>query len=295
LLYDKIFKRISKTIEDDKVKSVLVPFLRKVTNVTNLLGIKELKKLAFKTLHEKFGGNIRMFIAGGAAVDPLVAKGLREFGFVFLQGYGLTETSPILALNRLDQFKDNAAGLLLPSVELKINNQDEFGVGEIFVKAPNVMIGYYKNDLATSEAFEDGWFKTGDLAKIDEEGFVYISGRAKNVIISNSGKNVYPEELEDLLNRSEYILESVVYGEEDDKHDEVISAKIVVDAESIIVYSEKNNIKITNELLNEIISKEIQIINKQLASFKHIKRFYIQEHEFEKTTTQKIKRYLVKK
>lgn len=293
LLFEKMFKRISKTIKEDKIKSLIVPPLLKLTNFASLLGWKELKKKVFKEMHEKFGGHLRIFIAGGAAPDPLVAKGLREFGFTFVQGYGLTECSPILALNRLDNFKDNAAGIPLPNVEIRINNPDSEGIGEIWAKGPNVMLGYYKNEVQTKSAFEDGWFKTGDIGYLDKDGFLHICGRLKNVIISNSGKNVFPEEIEDLLNRSPFILESVVYGEKDVKHDEIIAAKIVVDAEAIIQLAENTGSKITQELIDEVIKEEITKINKELPGFKQIKKYYIQDKEFEKTTTQKIKRYLI--
>ncbi|MDH7605373.1 MAG: AMP-binding protein [Melioribacter sp.] len=293
LLYDKMFRRIIKGIKEDKLKSIIVPPLLKLTNLFSFVGLKDIKKKIFAELHEKFGGSIRIFIAGGAAPDPLVAKGLREFGFTFIQGYGLTETSPILALNRLDNFKDDAAGLPLPHVQIKIHNPDENGSGEIWAKGPNVMIGYYKNEKATNEAFFDGWFKTGDVGYIDEDGFLHINGRKKNVIISKNGKNVFPEEIEDILNRSPFILESLVYGEKDSKQDEIIAAKIVVDAEALIEYAENKKVEITEELIHKIISEEVEKVNKQLASYKQIKKFYIREKEFEKTTTQKIKRYLV--
>lgn len=294
LLYDKMFKRIMKGIKDDKVKSVIVPPLVKFTNIFNNVGFKDLKKKIFHELHAKFGGSIRLFIAGGAAPDPMVAKGLREFGFNFVQGYGLTETSPILALNRFDAFKDNAAGLPLPGVEIKINNPDEFGSGEIWVKGPSIMLGYYKNEKATKDTFEDGWLKTGDIGYFDEDGFLHINGRKKNVIISKSGKNVFPEEIEDVLVRSPYVLECLIFGEDDPKQGEIISAQIVVDAESFIELSETQKVKITEELIQEKISEEIEKTNKELSVYKQIKKFYIRENEFEKTTTQKIKRYLVK-
>jgi len=293
LLYDKMFRRIVKTIKENKVKSFIVPPLVKLTNLFSLAGLPAIKKKVFSELHHKFGGAIRIFIAGGAAPDPLVAKGLREFGFTFIQGYGLTETSPILALNRLDDFKDDAAGLVLPSVDVKINNPDENGSGEIWAKGPSVMLGYYKNEKATSEAFEDGWFKTGDIGFFDEDGFLHINGRKKNVIIPRGGKNVFPEEIEDILNRSPFILESLVFGEKDAKQDEIIAAQIVADAEAFIEYSETHNENITNELIHRIIQQEVEKTNKQLAPHKQIKKFYIREKEFEKTTTQKIKRYLV--
>ena len=291
LLFDKMYKGISKAIKEDKVKRVIVPALSKATGALEKAGMKNVKKKVFKELHEKFGGSIRAFIAGGAAPDPVVAKGLREFGFNFRQGYGLTETSPILTLNNLKHFKDDAAGIPLPSVEIKIAEPNEDGIGEVLAKGPNVMLGYYKNEEATKESFDGEWFKTGDLGFIDEDGFLHITGRKKNVIISKSGKNVFPEELEDKLNRSEFILESLVLGKEDPKLDEIIVAQIVPDAEALIEYSQKNNVKITDELIRKIIKKEIDKINKGLPNYKQIRKFYIREEEFEKTTTQKIKRY----
>jgi len=295
LLFDKMFKRIIKGIKEDKVKSKIVPPLVKVTNLFSLIGLKEIKRKIFHELHEKFGGSVRIFIAGGAAPDPLVAKGLREFGFLFIQGYGLTETSPILALNRVDNFKDNAAGIPLPRVQIKINKPDENGSGEIWAKGPNVMLGYYKNEKATTDSFSEGWFKTGDIGFLDEDGFLHINGRKKNVIISKSGKNVFPEEIEDILVRSPFVLEAIVFGEEDPKQGEIISAQIVVDAEAFIELAELQNIKIDDVLINKTVAEEIEKTNKQLAGYKQIKKFYIRENEFEKTTTQKIKRYLIKK
>jgi len=291
LLFDKMFKRISKVISDDKIKSVVVPALVKITNVVEKLGASNLKKKIFSEIHNKFGGSIKVFIAGGAAPDPLVAQGLRGFGFNFIQGYGLTETSPILTLNRLDNFKDDAAGLPLPNVELLIDSPDKDGIGEVWAKGPNVMLGYYNNEVLTKDAFENDWFKTGDLGYIDEDGFLYISGRKKNVIISRSGENVFPEEIEDLLNRSPYILESLVYGEKDAKHDEVIAAKIFPDTEAFIEFADSKNRKLNDELIKEKIGNEIEKVNKQIANYKRVIRFYVKEHEFEKTTTKKIKRY----
>ena len=258
-------------------------------------GWKSLPKKIFKELHEKFGGAVRLFIVGGAAPDPKIAKGVREFGFNFVQGYGLTETSPILTLNQIDNFKDDAAGIPLSGIEIKINQSDSEGVGEIFAKGSSIMLGYYKNEMLTNEVIENGWFKTGDLGYIDTDGFLHISGRKKNVIIAKDGHNVFPEEIEDILNRSPYILEVLVMHERDSKHDEIIVAKIVTDAEAFIEYSNKNNVQITKELIHEIISKEIKRANKELPIYKQIRKFQIREKEFEKTTTQKIKRYLISK
>ena len=293
LMFDKMFKRINKTIEEDKIKSKVVPPLIKATTLVEKFGWKRVKKKVFKTLHDKFGGSIRIFIAGGAAPDPKIAKGLREFGFTFIQGYGLTETSPILALNRLDNFKDDAAGLPLPGVEIVINNPSADGIGEVYAKGGNVMLGYYKNENLTGEAFDAGWFKTGDLGFIDKDGFLHIYGRQKNVIIANNGENIFPEEIEDILNRNPFVLESLVFGQKDKKHDEIIAVQIVTDAEAFIEYSEVKNVKITDDLINKIIDGVIKEANKELPLYKQIKKFYIRDKEFEKTTTQKIKRYLV--
>lgn len=290
LLFDKMFKKVMKAINEDKKKSFIVPKLIKLTNFTDKFGIK-LKQKIFKELQEKFGGAVRLFIVGGAAADPVVAEGLQGFGFGFLQGYGLTETSPILALNQLDNFKNDAAGIPLTNVQLKIVNPDENGVGEIYAKGPNVMLGYYKDKNKTEEAFDDGWFKTGDLGVIDSDGFLHIKGRKKNVIISKNGKNVFPEEIEDQLNRSPYIMECLVYSEKNEKNDEIIAAKLVVDAEAFISLSEEKNIQIDEKLIHDTISAEMERINKKLPSFKRVVKFHLREHEFEKTTTQKIKRY----
>jgi long-chain acyl-CoA synthetase len=293
LLFEKMFKRIYKAIEQDKVKSLIMKPLVAITDLLTLVGWKNAKLRVFKELHEKFGGEIRMFIVGGAAPDVDVAKGLRSFGFGFIQGYGLTETSPIAALNRLEAFKDEAAGLPLPGLTVKISNKDENGVGEILVKGKSVMLGYYKNEELTKQVFEDGFFKTGDLGFIDEEGFLHISGRKKNVIITPNGKNVFPEEIEDILNKSPFVQESMVYAGKWQNQKDVISALIYPDPEAFIELAEKSGQKITPELLDKTIADVVKEVNAELPSFKRIMTFHLKEREFEKTTTQKIKRYLV--
>jgi long-chain acyl-CoA synthetase len=292
LMFDKMFKRIYQTIQERKLTSVLVPPLVKLTNIAARFGWKSSKKMVFSAIHDQFGGNIRIFVAGGAAPDPSVAKGLEEFGFNFIQGYGLTETSPIIALNQLDRHKDDAAGLPMPCVEIRIHQPNENGVGEIYARGDNVTIGIYKNEKATQDAFDDGWLRTGDIGFFDEDDFLHICGRKKNVIISRTGENVYPEEIEDVLVRSPYVQECLVYGEDDPKLDEVIAAQIVVDAEAFIELSEARHLPITPEMINEVIAEEIETTNKELAAFKRIRKFTIRETEFEKTTTQKIKRYV---
>jgi len=291
LLYDKMFKRIHKGIQEKKAVAKILPHLVTATDLMQFVGWKSAKKAVFKELHRKFGGSIRFFLAGGAAPDPMVAKGLRDLGFNFVQGYGLTETSPILALNSPTKFKDDAAGITLPGVELRINEPDKDGIGEVYGKGPNIMLGYYKNPAATADVFDNGWFKTGDLGYIDSDGFLHISGRKKNVIISKSGKNVFPEEIEDVLNRSLFTPESMVYGAEDAKLGEIIAAQIVVDAEAFIEVAESAGKPITKELLQQVIADEVGKVNKQLSSYKQIRRFIIREQELLKTTTQKVKRF----
>jgi len=157
------------------------------------------------------------------------------------------------------------------------------------------MLGYYKNPTATKETFENDWFKTGDLGYFDEDGFLFICGRKKNVIIANNGENVFPEEIEDILDRNQFVLECMVYGEEDEKHDERIVALIVPETAAFIDYSEKNNVQINPELIDQLISQAVKETNSQLVQFKQIKKYYIHENELEKTTTQKVKRYMVNK
>jgi long-chain acyl-CoA synthetase len=293
LLYDKMFKAIYRGIKEKKLIAPIIRPMIKATDILSRIGWKNSKKAVFGEIHHKFGGSVRCFIAGGAAPDPLVAKGLREFGFGFVQGYGLTETSPILTLNRLGDFKDNSAGTPLPRVQIRIVNPDSNGVGEVWAKGPNVMLGYYKNEKATREAFDGEWFKTGDVGFIDSDEFLHISGRKKNVIISKGGENVFPEEIEDVLNRSPFIMESMVYGEKSEKEGEIIAAQVVVDAEAFIELSESKGVPITPELLTEVIGEEVRKVNRELQTYRQIKKFVVRDEEFQKTTTQKIKRFTV--
>lgn len=293
LLYNKMYSKIIKNISAKKTTSILFNVMMNLSDLTKRFGWKNSKKVFFGKVHRTLGGSMRLLIAGGAAPDPKVSKFFRELGFNIIQGYGLTETSPILALNKIEYFKDDAAGLPLPGVEIIINQPDKNGVGEIIARGPSVMPGYYNNPSATKETFDNGWFKTGDLGYFDEEGFLFVCGRKKNVIIANNGENVYPEEIEDILNRHQFVLESMVYGEEDEKHNERIVALIVPDTSAFIEYSNKNNVQINPELIDNLISQAVKETNKQLPAFKQIRNFYIHEHELEKTTTQKVKRYAV--
>ncbi len=293
LLYDKIYKRITAALEEKKVASLLVGPLSGVASVTEALGVKGLRKRVFHAIHDKVGGSIRILIAGGAAPNPEVARGLRSFGFTFIQGYGLTETSPILTLNRLRKFKDDAAGIPLPNVEIRIDEPDEEGRGEIVVRAPSVMMGYYRNEEATRQVLKDGWFATGDYGWLDAQGFLHVSGRKKNVIVAANGKNVFPEELEDQVNAIPFVLESAVYGAKTANGNEEICAVVVPNAETIYEHAEKTGTEVTREGIEDLINREIRALNRRLPLYKQIRRVRIREGEFEKTTTQKIKRYLL--
>jgi long-chain acyl-CoA synthetase len=293
LLYDKMYKRITTAIGEKGVVSLLLKPLSGVASVTEALGIQGLRRKVFRAIHEKFGGAIRILIVGGAAPNPEVARGLRSFGFTFLQGYGLTETSPILTLNRLRKFKDDAAGVPLPNVEIRIANPDEEGRGEIVVRAPSVMMGYYKNEEATQQVLKDGWFSTGDYGYMDAEGFLHVSGRKKNVIVAANGKNVFPEELEDQVNAIPLVLESAVYGARGPNGDEEICVMVVPNAETIYEHAGKTDARVTKQWIEDVIDAEIRALNRKLPLYKQIRRVRIREGEFEKTTTQKIKRYLL--
>jgi len=264
----------------------------KLRDILGKIGI-DIRKKIFKQIHEALGGHIRLFISGAAGIDPQIAKGFRELGISLVQGYGLTECAPIVALNRDIYYKDEAAGLPLPDLQVEIDNPDEDGIGEIKCKGSSVMLGYYENPEATAEAIRDGWFYTGDSGFFDEDGFLHITGRKKNVIITGNGKNVFPEEIETLLNRSPYIKESLVYGKGQSDGDTVICAKIVPDIDKI--KDDKENNLIPDESVEKIIEKEVKDVNKTLISYKHIKEFTVQEEEFIKTTTKKIKRHEVLK
>lgn len=290
LVFETLYRKIWEGIEKQG-KTKLVKRMIKITNVLDKIGI-HLKRKVFKSIHNQFGGNLRLFIAGAAAINPEVSKGFRDFGITLIQGYGLTECAPIVAVNRDNYYKDEAVGLPLYGTELKIVDINDDGIGEIITKGDHVMIGYYENEEATNEVIKDGWFYTGDLGYQDKDGFVYITGRKKNVLITKNGKNVYPEELEALLNDNEYILESMVYLKPE-KDDLVLSAEIRVNKE-FIENKFKDNPK-TDEEIKQLIWEEVKKINQNLVIYKHIKEINIREKEFEKTTTMKIKRYLEKK
>lgn len=285
LVFESMYKKIWNGI-DKQGKTKLVKNMIKITNILKKVGI-DIKRKIFKDIHNQFGGNVRLFIAGAASVNPETCAGFRNLGISTVQGYGLSECAPIVALNRDTYYKDDAIGLPLEGTEVKIEDINEDGIGEICTKGDHVMLGYYENEEATNEAIKNGWFYTGDLGYIDKDGFIHMTGRKKNVLITKNGKNVYPEEIEEVLNNSEYISESMVYlkGEEDNKR---LVADLILNKE----YIENKLPNKTAEEVKQIVWKEVKDINQNLVIYKHITEINIREKEFEKTTTLKIKRYI---
>ena len=286
-MYKKIWDKVSKNV----LTKIKLKFALSISNILLTYFNVDIRKRLFKKIHEGIGGNVRLIISGAAAIDPLVSGGLEAMGFKILQGYGLTECSPIVTVNQEENYRHDSIGLPLPGVEVKIDDADENGIGEILVKGDNVMLGYYKNQIATENVLKDGWLYTGDLARTDDSGFVYVTGRKKNLIVAKSGKNIFPEEVESYLNRSPYILESLVYGKLDENSGNIlVNAKIVPDKEMFIRKLGKENI--SHEEFLGAINREVKIVNKNMPSYKSIKSFSIQDEEFAKTTTKKIKRHL---
>ena len=279
-IYKKIWQEIEKTNQTKKVKFGIA-----LSKMLLKIGIDIRPKL-FKPITSKLGGKIRMVISGASGIDPKVADGFRNFGIYVVQGYGLTETSPVLAAENIKYYKTGSTGLPMPGVELQIDNPNEQGIGEIKAKGPNVMLGYYENEEETNKVLKDGWFYTGDLGYMDKDGFLYITGRKKNVIVLKNGKNVYPEELEVLIGNLPYVKENMVFGKE--KGDDlVVSAKIVYNQD----YMKDNYPDKTQEDIEKIIWEDIKEINKTMPNYKHIKNIIVTDQEMIKTTTAKIKRY----
>lgn len=282
-LYKKINDNIVKSKKDKIVKSMI-----HLTNALKSVGI-DIKRKVFSEIYDNLGGRIKFVVSAAAPIDAKVGKWLQDIGIVFLQGYGLTETSPIAALTPEFDTRVGSAGKAVICAELKIDNPNEKGEGEVMIKSKTLMLGYYENEEATKEAIEDGWFHSGDIGYLDEDGFLYITGRSKNVIVTQNGKNIYPEEIELLLGQIEEIKECMVYGKEVEKEKElIISAKVIPNREKI---EEKYGKDLSEEKIHDIIWEEIKKVNKKLTSYKAIKNLEIKNDEFEKTTTMKIKRY----
>ena len=288
LIIEKFYKRIEKAIEKEKGARFKIAMGSAITKATSKVKL-DTTNFFFGEIKKAFGGSVRLIISGAAAIDPIIIKNMNNYGIQVFQGYGLTECSPIVICNSDKDNKFDSIGKPLPDVEAKIVNPDENGIGEICVKGPMVMLGYYKAPEATAAVFDnDGWFHTGDLGRTDSHGHYYICGRCKSVIVTPNGKNVYPEELEALLLKNKNIKECIVVGDTDDKGGTRVLAKIFPDTKAIS--ADYGNRSISEKEISKAVSDAVKEVNAQVVSYKAIKHFEIVDKEFAKTTTSKIKR-----
>lgn len=293
LLIENLYKKINATIQKSG-KAGLVNSMIHITNALKGVGV-DIKKKVFNEIYENLGGKLRIIVSAAAPIDPKVGKWVQDIGISFLQGYGLTETAPIAALTPEFNPKVGSAGKAVICAEIKIDHPNEKKEGEVLIKSDTLMLGYYEDEEATNEVIEvdengNRWFHSGDVGYLDEEGFLYITGRTKNVIVTQNGKNIYPEELELLLGDIPEIAECMVYGKEQKGEKElVISVKVIPNYEEIEARHGKD---LTEEQIYNIIWEQIKIINKKSPSYKAIKNLEIKKDEFVKTTTMKIKRYV---
>ncbi len=291
LLWETLYRRILTGIKSASLGKTKLRVGLTLSKITEKVGIKGFRRKVFEQVHERFGGKLRLLISGGAGIDPQVLEGLEKLGFIIIEGYGLTETAPIIAANRVGANKYGSVGPLFPDVECRIDNRDEMGVGEIVVKGPNVMLGYFGNPEATAEVLsKDGWFRTGDYGYLDKDGFLFITGRKKNVIIAKNGKNVYPEELETRLTRFEHIKECMVFGKKSETKGEEICVLLVPDRDLLIEEAEHQKRKITTEDEINSMRKAVKSYNTKCEIHKRISSFIVYQDELPKTTTKKIKR-----
>lgn len=286
LMLEIMYKKIQKGIKE-KGKEKLVRNMSRVCNSLTKIGI-DIRRKVFKEILDNLGGRIRILIAGGAAMSKEAIQGFVDLGINLLQGYGLTETSPVIA-GENDKFKRcGSVGFPLPGINVKIENPDSNGIGEIAVQSPTVMLGYVDNPEATAEVLKDGWFYTGDLGYIDKDGFLFITGRKKDVIVLKNGKNIFPEELEILINKLPYVTESMVFGKPCDDGDFKICAKIVYNKDIIkTMFPEIVQDELFDKIWNDIKAN----VNHKMPAYKYIREIILTETPLIKTTTQKVKRH----
>lgn len=288
LLVESLYKKINQSIEKSG-KSGLVNSMLHLTNALKSVGI-DIKRKVFKEIYDNLGGNMRIIVSAAAPIDKKIGKWVQDIGIEFLQGYGLTETAPIAALTPECDPRVGSVGLPVNCAQIKIHNPNENGEGEIWIKSQTLMLGYYEDEEATKEVVHDGWFNSGDIGYQDKDGYVYVTGRSKNVIVTQNGKNIYPEEIELLLSKIPEIQECMVYGKEVEGEKElIISAKVIPNMEEIERLHGKD---LSEEEIHKIIWNKIKDVNKSLTSYKAIKNLELKHDEFAKTTTMKIKRYV---
>ena len=287
LLVEAIYNKVVKEI-DKQGKTKLIKNAIRVSNFLLKLHIDIRRKL-FKPIIDQLGGKMRFVISGGAPLDPKIQKGFIDLGINVAQGYGLTETSPVIAAENMYKSRTGSIGVPMENVTVEIVNKDENGIGELRAKGPNVMLGYYENEEETNKVLKDGWFYTGDLGYIDKDGFIFITGRQKNMIVLKNGKKIFPEEIETLVNRIDLIDECMVFGmpDEVDKNDVKLSVKVVYNKDEVkqkygdISFDEIRDI-IWNRIKNEV--------NTTVPRYKHIMNMILTDKELIKTTTKKVKR-----
>jgi len=284
LLLENVYKKIIKTLKTSLPKKYIQDEDNIIQNIPFYL-----KPIVKRKIKRSLGGKIKTFIVGAAAIKPEIVESFFSLGIKVLQGYGLTECSPLVAGNNDTCYKAASCGMPIPDVEYKIDKPNEDGVGEIIARGPNIMLGYYENQEATNKVLINGWFHTGDLGYIDDEEFLYITGRSKNLILTKNGENIYPEEIESILNDSDLIEESLVIGTSNGKDDVQVKAKIFPNIEAIKEYL--GNKVPSKEDISKIMNDLIKKVNEKLPNFKHIKSYKIMDEDFERTTTNKVKRF----
>ncbi len=288
-LIENLMKKVLGTIEKQG-KTKLVNSMIKITNALGKPGFK-LKRKVFKSVLDGLGGKIRLIVSAAAPIDPEIGNKIEGFGIIFLQGYGLTETSPLATIVPDTDRRFGSVGKPGKCCTVKIHEPNEEGIGEVWIKGTNVTGGYYENEEETAKSITDGWFHSGDLGYMDKDGHLYLTGRCKNLIITGNGKNVYPEEIETLVNKIPYVNESMVYATQDprDEKEQIIAVKVTLD-EAYLKEKYGNDLP-SDEEMHALIWSEIKEVNKKLSSFKWIKDLEIKKEDFVKTTTMKIKRH----
>ena len=285
LVLETIYKKIQKGIRDQG-KEKLVNMMSKLANFLLIFHI-DIRRKVFKSVLDQLGGNLRIAYFGAASMDKKVIEGYNNFGIDTVQGYGLTETSPLIAAETDKEHCPGSVGMAPFNVQLKLEDVDENGVGEIVAKGPNIMLGYYENPEATAAVMKDGWFHTGDLGRFNKDGYLFIAGRKKEVIVLKNGENVFPSDIEFLVNKLHYVKESILFPRENTKGEIALGIKIVYDPDLI---KEMFGDKIEEEY-KDLIWEDIKVINQELSVFKRIKELIITTEPLEKTTTQKVKRF----
>ena len=291
LLVESLYRKINANIKKSK-KDGLVNSMIHVTNALKVVGV-DIKRKVFNEIYENLGGRLRIIVSAAAPIDAKIGKWVEDIGILFLQGYGLTETAPIAALTPDFETKVGSAGKAVVGAKLRIDHPNENGEGEVLICSKTLMLGYYEDEEATKEAiFEENgerWFHSGDIGYMDNDGFLYITGRSKNVIVTQNGKNIYPEEIELMLSKHTEIKECMVYGKEVEGEKElIITAKVIPNYE---VIEEKYGKDLNDEEVYKIIWDKVKEVNKELTSYKAIKKLEIKHDDFVKTTTMKIKRF----